>query len=385
MIKRAALILAMSMPVMASGPQSALERAQADVAAAAKRQQALSAAAEQARGRAAEMAARRQEAAARIDLAEARIGESAAALADARFLERAAEDRLAEARAPAAALVAGLVTMARRPPLLVLADGGSIAQLVHTRALLDSSLPAIRTRSQRLAREAESAAQRTRQVVEASRALAVERGRLAEARTHFASLERDAELRAGGLEQDAFMAADRVIAGSDDVGALGREAERAAEGRKTAGLLSRLQPLPARPTAAREKRETLPFAYRLPSTDPVAEGMGAVDEIGVAARGVTLDAPAGRALVVPADGRILFAGPYRRLDGLVIIDHGGGWTSVVTNVRAVVAKGDRVKLGQPLGNAIGPVTVELRGQNALRSAALIARSSVSLSNGAATR
>jgi len=385
MIKRAALLLLLSTPLVASGPRSALDQARADVAAAAKRQQALEDAAGKARGEAAGLAAKRQAAAAGIDLAEARIAASGLELANARLLQRAAEDRLAGARAPAAALVAGVVTMARRPPLLVLADGGSIAQLVHTRALLDTSLPAIRVRSAALAREAEAARGRTKQVADAARSVAAERAKLADARTRFASLERAAEARAGAFEGDAFLAADRVIAGGEDVGALGRAADRAAEARKTASMLSRLEPLPDRPTRPAGATPKPTFAYALPGPFTVSDGMGAVSEIGVASRGITLDAPRGAALTVPGSGKVLFAGPYRRLDGLVIIDHGGGWTSLVANVRPAVAVGDSVRLGQPLGSALGPVSVELRDGKSLRSAALIARSSVSLSNADATR
>ena len=385
MIRRAALLLLLPAALTASEPLDALGRARAATESAVKRQQALEVAAGQARGEAAKLHARQVAAIAGIDLAEARIAESGLALAEARLRQRAADDRLAEARAPAAALVAGVVTMARRPPLLVLADGGSIDQLVRTRALLDSSLPAIQARSAALAARADAAAARTADSERAAASLNQERSRLAAARTRFAELEGEAERRASALEGDAFLATDRVMAGSEEVGTLGRAAARASEARTTAALLSRLEPLPPRPGADEGQAARPPFAYRLPGPFPVGEGMGSVNEIGVAARGVTLEAPRGSALIVPADGTVLFAGPYRRFDGLVIIDHGRGWTSLLINVRPAVAKGAKVRLGDTLGSALGPVSVELSEKGSRRSAALIARSSVSLSNGGATR
>jgi septal ring factor EnvC (AmiA/AmiB activator) len=73
-------------------------------------------------------------------------------------------------------------------------------------------------------------------------------------------------------------------------------------------------------------------------------------------------------VVAPAAGRIAFAGPYRGYGRIVIIEHDGGWTSLVTQLgRIDVAVGDRVVQGSPLGNA-GPgrpvVSVEVRKDGA---------------------
>jgi septal ring factor EnvC (AmiA/AmiB activator) len=54
---------------------------------------------------------------------------------------------------------------------------------------------------------------------------------------------------------------------------------------------------------------------------------------GVRARGLTFAACAGTGVVAPAAGRIAFAGPFRRRAGVVIIDHGGGWATLLTDVR----------------------------------------------------
>ena len=83
---------------------------------------------------------------------------------------------------------------------------------------------------------------------------------------------------------------------------------------------------------------------------------------------------------MPADGTIAFAGPFRRHDGVVIIDHGRGWMSLLTGVRAERRKGERVRAGEPLGRALGPVSVELSTNGRPVSAALIAGSSQLLSN-----
>jgi septal ring factor EnvC (AmiA/AmiB activator) len=51
---------------------------------------------------------------------------------------------------------------------------------------------------------------------------------------------------------------------------------------------------------------------------------------------------------------------------VVILDHGGGWTSVVTNLAGLdVAEGQQVPRGNPIGRTgedAGRLTVELRFQ-----------------------
>ncbi len=90
-----------------------------------------------------------------IDAAEARItaadAEARLAAADVAVHRR----QLIDQQRPAALLLAGLAVMARRPPLLALAAGGGTDELVKVRILLDSTLPAIRARTERIAAELE--------------------------------------------------------------------------------------------------------------------------------------------------------------------------------------------------------------------------------------
>jgi septal ring factor EnvC (AmiA/AmiB activator) len=61
---------------------------------------------------------------------------------------------------------------------------------------------------------------------------------------------------------------------------------------------------------------------------------------------------------------VAFAGPYRGFGRIVIIEHDGGWTSLVTGLARVdAAVGDTVIGGSPMGVAGGRdalVTFELR-------------------------
>jgi septal ring factor EnvC (AmiA/AmiB activator) len=140
---------------------------------------------------------------------------------------------------------------------------------------------------------------------------------------------------------------------------------------KLAAELGGLPAAPLRPGSGRQARP--PIAYRLPVAAPLSEGFGSVGDTGIRSRGLTLEAYRGAEVRAPADGTIAFAGAFRRHDGVVIIDHGRGWMTLMTGVRTDRHKGDRVKAGEPLGPALGPVTVELSTNGTPVSAALITR------------
>lgn len=68
----------------------------------------------------------------------------------------------------------------------------------------------------------------------------------------------------------------------------------------------------------------------------------------------------------PASGRVTYAGRFRGYGFVLIIDHGDGWSSVVTNLAALdVAQGQRVEGGATVGRTGAErarVGVELRYQ-----------------------
>ena len=112
---------------------------------------------------------------------------------------------------------------------------------------------------------------------------------------------------------------------------------------------------------------------------PVTEGLAAVNASGVRSRGLTLATSHGAPVIAPAAGVVRFSGPFRGYDGILIIDHGGGWMSLLVNLSSTLRPGDRIALGQPIGLALGPLEVELSQNGRRISPSLIAGSSESLS------
>ncbi|MDQ3075350.1 MAG: hypothetical protein M3Q88_07060, partial [Pseudomonadota bacterium] len=165
-MKRCAILFAMFAPALAAAsvpvdvqidlPRETIGQALARTAGEAKAAAAQVAALDVRERAATDAASRlrfaRQRAAAEIALTETRLAQADLALTAARIAVAHREESLARQRAPLAALLAGLATMGRRPPILVLADGTSIAELVRVRALIDGSMPVIERRSAALQR-----------------------------------------------------------------------------------------------------------------------------------------------------------------------------------------------------------------------------------------
>jgi septal ring factor EnvC (AmiA/AmiB activator) len=317
-----------------------------------------------------------------IEASEARITTADAELRLAAAKAAAHRVQLAREQRPAAALLAGLATMARRPPLLALAGGGSTDELVKVRILLDSTLPVIRRRTRGLAADIAEDERLANQAAGARAALVRSRQDLEQRRAQFAALARKAEQRSLAVGGKALSVSDVAIAAGEEAERLVREQSGGQSARALAEQLAVLPAAPPRPFVAVGSSPRAPFAYRLPAAAAVTDGLGAIDASGVRSRGITLATARGAALTVPADGVVRFSGAFRDYDGVMIIDHGSGWLSLVVNVASPLQPGQQVRLGEPLGRALGAIQLELSHNGRRFSPALIAGSSGTLSNGA---
>jgi septal ring factor EnvC (AmiA/AmiB activator) len=344
---------------VAQAPPS-LAEAQREAAAARRRSEALEGQARRATGEAARANAAAGALAARIEAAEADITAAQSRIALIERLSAAQRARLAAGQGSLIRLTAALQTMARRPPALALVQPGSLDELVHVRALLASSLPAIRARTAGVRAEMARGEALRRQASEAVTQLSAGRQDLQQRRLALARFERSQRSRSASLMQSAVQESDRALAFGEearDLAALaGTRAFQARLTQRLAGL-----PGPA-PRPGEAGATPSPSRYLLPVEGRLVTGTGEISEAGVHARGLTFAAAAGAPAMAPRSGRIAFAGAVRGYGEVVIIDHGGGWTTTVTDLTGLAVKrGDQVEARQPLGRAAGgEVTVELR-------------------------
>ncbi|WP_404711295.1 murein hydrolase activator EnvC family protein [Sphingomonas sp. MMS24-J13] len=236
----------------------------------------------------------------RTEAAEARVAEL-----DRQYAAQRAAWR--DAQAPLARLLAAIERIALRPPALALAQPRSIDDLIHTHALLAAVRPIV-----------------------AARAAAV-RQQLADTRVASAEAAR--------------ILAERSVALS------GYEKAQSA----------RLMTLPAPPDTPAARPAAI---YDLPAHGMVVSGTGERIDGGWRARGLTLLTAPGARVIAPAAGRIAYAGAFGGYGGIVIIDHGRGWTTLLTGLdHTLMQSGVPVVRGAAVGQMserARRLTIELR-------------------------
>lgn len=346
--------------------QARLRQAKAESAAAQARSRALEAQAAAERDQAAQ--ARQQEAAVaqRIKAAEADLAGAVAQMAIFDRALAAQRTRVAERQGPILRLIAALQSMARRPPVLGLVQPGSTADMVHVRAVLGTTMPVVEARTASVRAELARIRQLRSDANHAVASFREARGRIEAERVALVKLEGQHRARSQQLASSAMVESDRAIALGEQARDLVDQMESTNEAAEIQGNLAALSgPLPRPDAPSAEKRSAGSAPYRLPVSGRVLTGMGELSPTGVRARGVTLACTAHADAIAPASGRIVYAGPFRAYGGVVIIDHGKGWTSLITGLGGVSARvGDQVAQGSRIGRAPGgdapSITVELR-------------------------
>ncbi|MGY2734572.1 murein hydrolase activator EnvC family protein [Sphingomonas sp. UYP23] len=351
--------------------QLAAAKAQSD--AAARRSAALERQAAAERDQARQAQAQEAAVAARIQQAEADIAAGQARLAIIDRLLAAQRIRLAAKQVPVARLLGALQSLARRPAIISLVQPGSVDDLVHVRAVLANTMPVIRARTADIRADLARTRQLQAAGALATRALAESRSRLETQRLALTRLEAAHRLRSRTFGRDALIESDRAIALGekardivDLMDTIGSQAATRESLESLPGPVAR----PPRPGAIAAPVDSVTWShsappYRLPVQGRIVTGLGEVSDSGVHSRGLTIVPLAGAQVVAPAAGRVAFAGAFRGYGTIVILDHGGGWTTLVSGLGSSSARiGETLGQGAPIGQAprgaAPSVTVELR-------------------------
>jgi len=248
---------------------------------------------------------------------------------------------------------------------------------VYLRAMLDSAVPQVQARTAGLRQQLARLTDLREEASQATFALRAEQGRLADRRQQLAAIEAKQRLAARSATGTAARETERALALAEqarDLDALVDELDRAGNVRARLAALPGPVLRPDRPEAAGlavasaepapdPTATTPPAPYLLPVMGRTVAGFGARRGSTVSS-GLTLAPRPGAQVVAPAGGRVAFTGPYRGYGRIVIIEHPGGWTSLVTGLaRTDVAVGAQLLAGAPLGiaaQASPEVTLELR-------------------------
>lgn len=353
----------------------AIAEAQAAGAAAGRRATDLEAQASTANAAVEKTAREAAGIAARIQQAEAGIAanEARAALIERERAQLRA--RLAQRQQPLVQLTAALQRLARRPAAFALLRPGSLHETVYLRAALEAMLPEVQRRTADLRAELNRSRALQNQARANAASLRQAQRDLAMRRQALAALESRQRLEARAAGGLAAREADRALALAEqarDLNGLVGQLDEAS--RRRAALAALPGPIlrPAVPGTAVVVADAQAIAtstarlpgFALPLAGQVVAGFGTERPGQPRSRGITLLARPAAQIVAPAAGRVVFAGPYRGYGQIVIIEHAGGWTSLITGLSTLdAAVGDRLVGGSPLG-ITGPgqplVALELR-------------------------
>jgi len=390
MIRPPYLILAVLLPLVAAAVtlaqpalvyeqpgdvQQALADAQSQGEEARKRAESLEAEAASATEAADRTAREAAGAAARIQEAEAAILADQARIGLVEQQRAALRARLAEKRRPLVRLTASLQRMARRPPVLSMLRPGSLRDAMYLRAILASMLPEVDRRTASLRAEIARSKALQEQARLALVQLQAGEAEWRQRRANLAALETRQRLALRAVSGLADREAERALALAErtrDLDGLAEDLGKAGALRTELAALPGPVLRPDQPLAAQVGPEVAstasvqagPPSYALPATGRLVAGFGDSPQGLPKSRGIALAVRQGAQAVAPASGRVAFAGPYRGYGSIVIIDHDGGWTSLITGLAQLDARvGDRLLRGSPLGitGAGRPViTLELR-------------------------
>ncbi len=131
-----------------------------------------------------------------------------------------------------------------------------------------------------------------------------------------------------------------------------------ANARDLTNLIDRIEQRPrTAPTrlALRPPVETKPFSaargtLALPARGPVVTRFGEHSALGLRAQGISVATRPGAQIVAPYDGRIVFAGPFRRYGRLLIIAHGEGYHTLLAGFDSIDGVvGQWLLAGEPVG------------------------------------
>ncbi len=348
----------------ADGDVASLREAKKRAARAEQRAEELRQEASNADRAADRLVAQRAALGAEIDAANAQIATARTRIAVIAGRQRVQAAQLGAANAPLMRLNALLQKMTAQPTLLMLVRPGSRSDYVHVRATMASIEPVVSARTAGLRRQI--AAQKELQAQEriAIRSLAEARTALAGRRTSLTKLEHDNRDLAASLTGNAAIEFERAIGQGERARDLIDQIDANRESNQNAAALADLDgPIIS---AAQASKPALPRgnAYILPVKGRLLSGFGELNPTGYRERGLRLAVPSGAALVAPAAGSVTYAGRYRSFGNIIIIDHGGGWSTLVAFVETLgVEKGTRVSQGDAIGRASegeAQIMVELR-------------------------
>ncbi|HZT20075.1 MAG TPA: peptidoglycan DD-metalloendopeptidase family protein [Dongiaceae bacterium] len=272
--------------------------------------------------------------------AEAQLSRLEGQLSDLEARAAAGRAALAGRRQALVLSLAALERLAMTPPGAALASAAPL-DLARGEILLAAAIPELQRRAQLLERDLARLQELAREIA----------GRRQRAEALAANLDADRQKIASLLSRKAeLQKRTAAAAAASDA----RSARLAAEAKDLRDLLQRLaRERVAVPTPAPASVRAFPSGgggLVSPVVGPIVQRFGTAEAAGSTAKGIVIRTRPGSPVLAPFDGQVVFRGPFRSYGEILIIQHGGGYHSLLAGLgRCDAAVGQWVLAGEPVG------------------------------------
>jgi septal ring factor EnvC (AmiA/AmiB activator) len=344
-------------PQDSAAPQQQLRDVQKKLQESQQRQRALSQEAARLAQKQRELQNKLVAAARKLQAQEDLVSQSEEKLAALLADEKQAGEALESRRAELAQTLASLAHLSRQPPEAMVLAPGSALDMVRASQLMAALVPEIEGRAARLKDELTRLGKLRAEVAAEQEKLGAAIARLDQERRELELLQAETNAAAAETAEQRESERERaaqLAAQAKDLRALVDrflEQERREQERRAAEARSRAaSPKPGSDREPPEAYAALEGSAALPARGRIIGRYGQTDENGLPLRGIRIETRPGGQVIAPADGKVMFAGPFRGYGQLLIIAHGGGYHSLLAGFgRIDRAVGQWVLAGEPVG------------------------------------
>lgn len=246
----------------------------------------------------------------------------------------------------------GLVTAAQRfnrtstPTMMAQSDPLEAARAAR---LMKTLIPVLHEKSARLRAEIEALDKLEKDIAAQQQA---QQQSMARINSEENKLNRLLEDRRKALHQTAA----EQNANNAEVARLAREAKNLDE------LVEKIERPRAKPRArketdanrtanAKDEGSVQTGSAHSPVPGTIRTAFGEIDDLGATSKGITYNARGNARVVTPLAGTVRFAGPFHKYKHILIVEHAGGYHSLIAGLgRVDTVVGARVAAGEPIGS-----------------------------------
>jgi septal ring factor EnvC (AmiA/AmiB activator) len=301
----------------------------------------------------------------RMRAAEDEIARTESRLTELHTSEDTLRISLRERRDVMAELLMALQRMGRTPPPALLSRPEDALAAIRGSILAGAVLPDLREDAEQLADDLAVLAGLTDQIEIEREALRASYTALGEEQARIDLLVESKQAQRGQTEEAltaeqgrAAELAEQAESVEGLIASIEQEAARAASAAEQQTTAAEVQETAASQTAEQIDSARIAPAMRfaeakgrltLPVAGEIVRGFGELDELGDEAQGLSIAARPGSPVLAPADGWVVYAGPFRSYGQVLILDAGDGYHIVMAGMERIdVALRQFVLAGEPV-------------------------------------